>query len=208
MAQHEHLVVTKLTCKIIEINGELYADYLTSGFEIGRGVSAPTLTTFRDSIQQYSWSGSALNQGFFNVHFLHDIKAGSLPTFHVHYAHNIAGGTYTPESANVKFSVAYMTAKGYKAGVYPAETVTSVVQSVGGQYVPHITPDDDMAMSPADDIEVDGMVLCRVFRDPTDPEDTFPHPVFVTGVDLHYRIGQLATVERNRPYRSAGFSVT
>jgi len=205
MAQYEHLIATKITCKIIEINGEYYADYLTGGFEIGRGVSAPTLAAFRDSIQQYSWSESALNQGFFNVHFLHDLKAGSLPTFHVHYAHNIAGGTYTPESANVKFNVAYMTAKGYKAGAYPAETVVSAVQSVGGQYVPHITPDDQMAMNSGDDIEIDGMVLCRLYRDPTDPQDTFNHPVFVTGVDLHYRIGQVATVERNRPFTSAGF---
>lgn len=205
MSDREHLIVHRLTCKIIEINGDYFADYLTSGFEIGRGVSAPTLAVYRDSIQQYSWSGSALNQGFFNVHFLHDLKVGTLPTFHVHYAHNIAGGTYTPESANVKFGIAYMTAKGYKAGAYPAEKTVSAVQSVGGQYVPHITPDDQMKMDATDDIEIDGIVMARIFRDPTDPEDTFPHPVFVQGVDLHYQIGQLATEERNRPFTSAGF---
>lgn len=173
----------------------LYGDYLTSGTAVRVGASAPDFSEFRSGLFLYGFDGVATTeQAFFTVHILHDIKAGTTPTFHIHWTHNNA----TP-SGNVKWNIDYSYARGYGADTYPAPSTVSTVQAAGAQYSHHITDDDDMPAT-ITNMEPDGVLLCRVYRDPTDGDDTFGSDAYLVQIDLHYQIGQIGTHERNRPF--------
>ena len=184
------------------IGNGLYHDLLTSGLGIGKGGSAPTLKTFRGAIAQNAFAGSGpIEQGFFNYHVRHDIKAGTTPTLHVHWSHIIAAPT-----GDVRWWVELTAAKGY-GGVFPATITVDVTQTAGPQYTHHISDDDGMPLPPsfASLLEPDMLILGRVFRNSADTADTFGDDAFLLQVDMHYQAGQLGTTERNRPFTSAGF---
>lgn len=186
----------------------LWADYLVAGTSIKGGATAPTFAQFRNNIWLYSFAGTGgvSDEAMFQIHLLHDLKAGTTPTIHIHWSRNIAAGPYTPGTANVKWQLEYTIAKGYGAGVFGVTTTLSTVQTADAQYTHHITSDDDMPLTAfSSQIEPDSVVLCRIFRDPSDPADTFSHPAFLLHVDCHYEKGQIGTTERNRPFTSAGF---
>lgn len=178
----------------------LYDDYLVGGTQVQvRGAAAPGFAEFKDGMYLYAFDGATTaEEVFFTIHMLHDISPKEAPTFHVHWSHNNAS-----PSGNVKWNLEYMYAHGYEAGVFPTPVALSTVQAAGAQYAHHITPDDDMPFNAT--YEPDGQILVRLYRDPTDVEDTFASDAFLIGIDMHYRKGQVGTYERNRPFLSAGF---
>ena len=189
--------------------GPLYSDYLVPGLSLRLGATPPILANFRDGLYQYAFAGtgSQTEEAHFVIHFLHDIAVGTTPTIHIHWAHNKNSETYTPNTAVIKWSVEVSLAKGYSAGVYPTSIVLLTTQIVGAQYTAHITDDDDIPLtSLLAELEPDAILLGRVFRNPADIEDTFGYPAFLLHLDLHYQKGQLGTLERNRPFISAGFN--
>lgn len=177
------------------ITGNLYSDYTVSGLALGKGPSAPTLTTFRNGVDlpAFAGTGPTTEEGFFTIHILHDIKPETFPTFHVHWSHIIGA-----PSGDVKWNVEYTVARGYEEETYPVTTTLSTTNTAGAQYAHHITPDDDMVM--IEDIEPDMVILGRVYRDPTDVADTFANDAYLIQVDMHYQIGQIGTNQRNRPF--------
>lgn len=177
----------------------LYADYLIPGTSVRGGATAPDTAELRDGLYLPAFDGVATaEQAFFTVHILHDFRRGQQPTFHVHWSHNQAS-----PSGNVKWFIDYSYSHGYEAGTFGAPTTLSVVDAAGVQYAHHITDDDSMTVTA--DMEPDGQLICRIYRNPADGEDTFAADAFLIGVDMHYQIGQIATFERNRPFKSAGF---
>jgi hypothetical protein len=188
---------------IIEYADSQFSDYLVPGLALGKGSSAPTLKTFRDGIELNAFAGSGpTEEGFFAVHILHDIEAGSTPTFHVHWGHNTGAPT-----GDVKWQIEVTAAAGYEAGTFPATATLSTTQTAGAQHAHHITDDDDMPLPAAlvASLEPDMVILGRVFRDSSDAADTFTNDAFCFYIDLHFLFGQSGTTERNRPFTSGGF---
>lgn len=173
----------------------LYNDYLVPGYALKPGATSPQFLAFRGNIFAYAFAGTGgtSDEAFFAVHFVHDIKPGSTPTFHVHWSHIIGAPT-----GNVKWNIEYTIAKGYGTTAYPTTSTVSTVQAAGAQYLHHITPDDDMPMTAA--FEPDSLLLGRVWRNPADGSDTFANDAYLLQLDLHYEIGQIGTLERNRPF--------
>jgi hypothetical protein len=185
----------------------LYHDYLVPGTTLALGATAPDLTVFRGNVDQLAFAGTGgtVEEAFFSIHILHDIKAGTYPTFHVHFAHIIDSGSYTAGTNSVVWQIEYSVASGYGNGTFPAPRSLSSTTTVQGQYVHHISSDDDMVMSSPDDIEPDSLVLGRVFRDPAHASDDFANDVFLLQLDMHVQLGQIGSEERNRPFTSIGF---
>lgn len=192
-------------------HSEVFRDYLIPGLSARTGASAPDLVSFRDGLYLLAFDGNAtLEQAFFSLHILHDIKIDeddpeATPTFHVHWTHN----TLSP-SGNVKWQVELTLARGYGKDAYPASQTISSVQAAPAQYVHQITPDDDMPLPSSFlvNLEPDSQLIGRIFRDPSDVEDTFANDAMLIGIDLHYKANKLGTFERNRPFNSAGINVT
>ena len=179
-----------------DLRAVVFDDYLTSGLTVAKGASAPTLTSYRDGLFLNAYAGSGPTESaFFTVHITHGIKAGSVPTFHIHWTANAAS-----PSGNVKWNVEWTLSKGYGADSYPASAVVSTVQAVGAQYDHMITDDDDMPLSGTGDFEPDAVLVCRIFRDSSDAEDTSPDDAFLINVDVHYERDKIGTTERNRPF--------
>jgi hypothetical protein len=49
---------------------------------------------------------------------------------------------------------------------------------------------------PGSNIEVDGMVMCRIFRDPAHANDTFVGSVWAITADVHHETDRQATPQR------------
>lgn len=183
-----------LTTSHVKYSSVIYNDYLTSGLAVTVGASAPDLVELRNGIYLRAFDGAATSeQAFFSVHILHDIAPGSNPTFHVHWTHKVAS-----PSGNVKWFIDYSVAKGYSTGTFGAPNTLSSIQEAGAQYTHHITPDDDMTVT--ESLEPDTLLLCRIYRNPADGDDTFADDAMLVNIDLHYQIGQTGTSERNRPF--------
>lgn len=179
----------------------VFDDYLYSGTTIGKGANAPDLAELRDGLflNAFDGSGVTTEQGFFSIHILHGFVAGSTPTFHVHWTHNAAA-----PSGDVKWLIDCSISKGYSAGTYGAPTTASTIQTAGPQFTHHITNDDDMPLSTID-LEPDTVIIGRLYRDPTDGDDTFEDDAFLVDIDLHYERDKIGTIERNRPYSKSGY---
>jgi hypothetical protein len=180
---------------VTELN-PVFDDYLVPGLALAKGSSAPDLAELRNGLFLNAFAGAGITteEGFFEIHILHGIRAGTTPTFHVHWTHNNA----TP-TGDVKWFIDYSIAKGYSASTYAAPTTVSTVQTAAAQYTHHITDDDDMPISTTE-LEPDAVLLGRIYRDPTDPEDTFGDDAFLIDVDMHYQRDKVGTAERNRPF--------
>lgn len=186
----------------------LYDDYLVPGHSLRGGAISPNFTIFRNGIYAYNFDGTGVlvEEAHFVIHILHDFRVGTTPTLHIHWGHNIDSGVYTAGTQNVKWQVEYTVSRGYGVSSFASTVTLSTVQTASIQYRHHITNDDDMPLTAfASELEPDSLILGRVFRDPADVADTFIHPAFLFQIDCHYQKGQTCTVERNRPFTSAGF---
>lgn len=180
----------------------VFSDYLVPGLTVAKGADAPDLAELRDGIFLNAFAGTAatVEQAFFSVHILHDIKFNTTPTFHIHWTHNQGA-----PSGDVKWQIDCTISKGYSAGTYGSAVTTTTTQTAAAQYTHHITDDDDMPIS-ITDVEPDSVILARIYRDPADAADTFSADAFLVNVDLHYVKSQIGTIERNRPFTSGGWS--
>ena len=184
---------------------DVYDDYIVSGMNLEHvsTSAAPVLKTFRNNYSLHAFeNGGQIESGYFTVHIQHGIKPNTNAFFHVHWSNNAA----TP-TGNMKWFIEYSIAKGYGAGTFSSETVLSSVQTVGAQYEHQITNDDDMVIIGINgEIEPDSVIVGRVYRDPSDPEDTLDTDAFLLHVDVHYVKSRTGTKERNRPFITSGWS--
>jgi hypothetical protein len=144
-----------------------------------------------------------MREAFAEFHIPHIWKPGTMMYPHVHFTLlSSAAGTVrwgfeycfarTHRSAS-HFRYQETTATIYLEHEIPAnsERVHFVVEAAEGQGIPGA------------DLEVDGMVLCRVFRDGAHANDTFPGEVFGITVDLHTETDRIATPFRFPPFYTA-----
>jgi hypothetical protein len=183
-----------------------FEDFLFSGLNFtGQGPNSPTQKTFKDDIElpAFVGTGTKVEEGWFTIHLTHKLAANTNMTVHLHLTHNVAS-----PSGNIKFYVDVMYARGY-LGTYGTQVTLSTTVTPATQYEHIITPDDDMTIVAnttfSDPLEVDGVLLGRVYRDPADAADTFANDVFLIQSDIHFSVGQFTTTERNRPFTNEGF---
>lgn len=178
------------------ITGDLSEDYAVPGLSVAKGATAPDLAAFRGSVYQNAFAGTGptVEEAFFGFHIHHKIKPTSHLHLNIHCAHNIGSGTYTPDTANVKWYIDYTMAK--VDGTFGAPTTLSSVVTMGAQYVHHVTTHDSMPITDA--FEPNALILGRVYRDPAD--DTFGYDCFLLAFHIHFLVGQMGTFEEDPPY--------
>ena len=160
--------------------------------------NSPSYGAYRGGIRQLQFSTT--DQLTVVYHIPHDYKMGSDLFIHAHWSHNSA--TLTGGSVTWGFEVAY--AKGFDQADFSAPVTTTVFQNA------NITPYQHMVAEGAvsvplgsgtqlntNDIEVDGVILCRFFLDSNDLTDSVSVPdPFVHFVDIHYQSTSVPTKNR------------
>jgi hypothetical protein len=158
----------------------------------GSGSNNPAWSVFRNNLYAYEFVGTpdgSLKEIWGEIHVPHSHAVGTGIYFHVHWAPNSAS-----PSGNIKFNFEYTYAN--SGSVYPASSVVSVVQAMPAQYTHTITEIASPVL--AGRLEVDGLVLVRLYRDPADAQDTSTDSAFIFNVDCHMNVNKWGTKYRNK----------
>lgn len=148
-------------------------------------------------------TGAQLKEAFCNYHVLHDIKANGDWYIHTHWFPTDTG------TGNVKwnFSVAY--AKGYNRGNFnfASPTTVSVITAAPAVQYQHVISEVKFATNggtggilDSSTIETDGVFKVRIWRDPTDTDDTYGSTAYLVLSDIHYQKDHISTTNRNYPF--------
>lgn len=166
------------------------------------GVNSPNTTQFIGNIYLYEFDPTVMMEAFANFHIPHAYKPGTMIYPHMHFS------VQTNNSGVVRWGFEYTFARRHDSTgltVFPAPTTlykefTIPSNSANTHFVAEVA---DLAGIPGTDIEVDGIVMMRVFRDPTHPNDTFPDSVFGITADLHHEVDRHATPQRAPDFYAA-----
>lgn len=161
--------------------------------------AAPSLGVFRDGIYAYQFAPDDINECFANFHLGHDYVPGTMVYPHVHWS------PHTTSIGNVRWAFEYTWARRADSTgqiSFPA-TETLYIESgvaVPSQYMHKVNESGEGFGIPGSTMEVDALLLCRIFRDGTHPNDTFPDAVNLLTVDIHYQSDTKTTPLRTPPF--------
>lgn len=126
-----------------------------------------------------------------------------------HVPHGIVNGIiyphvhWTPTTVNtgvVRWGIEFAFAPGYSRGTFPNSQITYLEAEAGGVIgTHHITEVADPGIE-ISNLETDGVIIARVFRDASHANDTYPDDAAGFFVDLHIELDRLATPNRNFPF--------
>jgi hypothetical protein len=165
-------------------------------------VDIPTWKEFEDGFGLYAFEPGFLNAVRADIHLNHDYKPATMIYPHTHWTtnQNFAG------TVRFGFTWKYARRADSPSGVVrftAAQTIyveASVALGQTGYHFVSEPTDGDGIYHP--DFEVDGMVMCRFFRDGGHPNDTFAGDVFLIKADAHCETDTLATPLRFPPFRT------
>lgn len=145
------------------------------------GASQPSWTAFRSNIYAYEFSASTMNEGWIAIHINHDYAPGTAIYPHIHWSQTAAS-----PSGTVRWGIEYSIAKGHGQEAFPATTTVYIEQDCTAQYQHMIAEVADPGIS-SDSLEIDSLILFRIFRDAAHGNDDSPDTAFVFFVDIHYQ---------------------
>jgi hypothetical protein len=86
---------------------------------------------------------------------------------------------------------------------FPIESTTTVRVTQAGSntaWMHHIAEVSIADVIPSTNLETDGLIIMRVFRDATNVLDTLTDTAFLLLADLHYQSDKEATPNKNYPF--------
>lgn len=168
------------------------------GDVIGLG-NDPAMAVYRDTLPEFQFAEG--NEVLFRFHLPHDYVMGTDIFIHIHWSHNsplVTGGSTT-----WGFESTY--SKGHDQAAFVATKVVSVAQGANVTPYQHMIAETAMSVGggsatqlDTDDLEVDGIILTRMYLDSNDitSSGAVPDP-FVHFVDLHYQSTGVPTKQRS-----------
>lgn len=156
------------------------------------GPSDAQFSQFRDGIYLPSFVHTGIQNGYGNWHIDHDYAPGTALYLHIHWSTNAT------LIGTVRWGFEYTVAKGHQQAAFGPTTTVYVEQTTTGvQYMHYIAEVSEANAIPGAGIEPDTIILCRVFRDATHPNDTFDDQVFGVALDLHYQADRATTPNKS-----------
>ena len=162
------------------------------------GGNAPQRNLFRDGLYLYEFSADDMNEVFSNFHIDHDYKLGTMLYPHLHFATTSnAGGV-------LRLGFEYSFAQGHGLGTFPATTTIYLNFTVpaNSAFVHFVAEAPEGQGIPGTNVDTDGVILMRIFRDAAHVDDTFPATIFGILSDLHYEADRYATINRAPNFRA------
>lgn len=175
----------------------------------------PTFTLYNGTIAAWRFPTAAgVKEIFLEFHMPHDYVPGSNIFIHTHWSQNVVdtgGPAGVPGNVkwywDVTYAKGYGTPGGAARGAFSTVITTSVIQQGSTtQYGHQIAEVQLSATTPSgsqldsDDLEIDGLILVRCYRNSGDVDDTLDQNPWLHFVDIHYQSTQLATKDKNFPF--------
>ena len=168
---------------------------IVSEFYTRGGPAAPGVSSFIGGIYLLEFSDTDTLEAFANFHIPHAYKPGTMIYPHVHFS------VQSNSAGTVRWGFEYTFARSAASTgqtAFPATTTIYIDYAVpaNSAYKHFIAEAGEGLGIPGTHIEVDGMVLARVFREPAHPNDTFVGSVWAITSDLHTEVDRHATPQR------------
>lgn len=80
--------------------------------------------------------------------------------------------------------------------MFPSPTTVLVTQAAAGVANTHQLSEMSTSL-PLTNVEVDALIVVRIFRDAANVLDTCTNPVFLFKADAHFETDRLATINKN-----------
>lgn len=175
------------------LGGTGWQDCLIPGSAAGAGAAAPNFGNLGGNLsfwRGYTMAGTGVDELHGLFHILHDYKPGSTVNFHCHWSPTVAA------AGNVVFGFQYSYARGYGVDTFSAPATVTVTQAASGAVNTHqIAETADVTIA---NLETDGIILVRFYRDGDNVADTYGSAVNIYTFDMHYQTDRYATSARNR----------
>lgn len=184
-----------------ERTGDGWLDIVSEFYTRG-GPASPGVSQFVGGIYLLEFSDSDVLEAFANFHIPHAYKRGTLIYPHVHFAVKGNG------AGTVRWGVEWTFARRHDSNAHQRFNAPEIlyidfpVPANSGEYMGqlpiHFVAETPQGVGiPGDRIEIDGMIMCRVFRDPAHPNDTFEGSAWAITSDLHIEVDRHATPNRS-----------
>jgi hypothetical protein len=169
----------KVNC--IDDEGNVYDDVRVPGSATQNGVSAPDLISFHSSgnLQILAFDGGGtIEQVYFQIQMPHSYKEGSLIYPHVHWTPTTSG------SGNVKWNLEYTWVNVNET--FPTPVTVTAVQAASGTAWKHQVV--GFGSIDGTSKKISSMLVCRLYRNPSDAQDTYGSDAAFLEVDCHYQL--------------------
>lgn len=173
---------------------DIVAELYTRG-----GPSSPVPTVYKGGIYLYEFGPNDSLEVFSNFHIPHSYKLGTMVYPHIHFV------TTSNATGVVRWVFEYTIAKRYESG--SGNTFGNTASIAVDFTIPLNSADKhfvceapDLGGIPATNIDVDGMILMRIYREAAHVNDTFPDNVWGITADIHIEIDKAST-----PFRAPDF---
>lgn len=168
---------------------------IVSEFYTRGGPAAPGVSQFLGGIYLLEFSDTDTLEAFANFHIPHAYKPGSMIYPHVHFS------VQSNNAGTVRWGFEYTFARSAASTGQTAFPTTSTIYidyvvPANSAYKHFIAEAGEGAGIPGTHIEVDGMILSRVFREPAHANDTFVGSVWAITADLHTEVDRASTPNR------------
>lgn len=162
----------------------------------GTGVNDPAWTAWRGNMFAFEFVGAVtMKQVWGGFHLDHDYMPNSEIYLHIHYL-NAAAGNGTTDAVRWQFEITYAKRD---SAAFPATSTVGVTQLISTTQYRHQVAEVATGLTVAN-FETDGIILCRAFRDPTDPADTYTGSLWGIKLDAHYQTDHYTTPNKASPF--------
>lgn len=161
------------------------------------GITEPPFKLFKGNIWSLAFSQNDLQEVFGNFHIDHDYALGTALYPHIHWS------TQSNQVGTVRWGFEICKAKGHQQEAFGTCSTVYIEQiTTGTSYMHYVAEVSDLdALSPVG-VEPDTILMCRVFRDATHPNDTLDAEVFGITLDMHYQVNRISTPNKRPNFYS------
>jgi len=192
---------------------DLLGDIKTRPAAGGGAAAQPDFAVYRGNIYGYSFNTAHLHECFVEFHLPHDYVTGTDIFLHAHWSQNVVdtgGAAGVPGVCVFQWDVTYAKGHGTAGGAadpFIAEVSAENTQQGSTTQYGHLIAELQMsAASPSasqldsDNLEVDGLILVRMFIDPAHGTYTLDQNPFIHYIDIHYQSTMIATKQKAPPF--------
>lgn len=191
------LTPTEADANLTEIQtktGDGWADIVSEFYTRG-GPASPGVSAVIGGIYLLEFSDTDVLEAFSNFHIPHSYKQNTMIYPHIHFL------TSSNNAGTVRWGFEYTFARRHDSTGQTTFPSTSTIyidfaipaNSAYKHFVAEAPEGQGISGTP---IEVDGMIMTRIFRDPTHANDTFSGSVWAITADLHIEVDRHATINR------------